>query len=113
MLASVLDTLASLFGPAGLSRISGTCDLWLLSFAVVWLTAEIVTLLVLLGLWIVRGFGGRLHREPYQSRHPGAVGVSHGRISMLPMAAQRKPVQAGYAAPTSDHDLSGELINVC
>jgi 1-acyl-sn-glycerol-3-phosphate acyltransferase len=44
-------------------------NLRLVSFAVVWLTAEIVALLVLLGLWVISGFGGRLQTEPYQGRH--------------------------------------------
>jgi 1-acyl-sn-glycerol-3-phosphate acyltransferase len=41
----------------------------LLLFALVWLTAETVTLFMCLGLWIASGFGGRLHTEPFQSRH--------------------------------------------
>jgi len=41
----------------------------LLVFALVWLTAETVTLFMCLGLWIASGFGGRLHTEPFQSRH--------------------------------------------
>ena len=40
---------------------------------VVWLTAEIVALFILFGLWIVSGFGGRLHTEPHQSRHYAVV----------------------------------------
>jgi 1-acyl-sn-glycerol-3-phosphate acyltransferase len=41
----------------------------LLLFALVWLTAETATLFMCLGLWIASGFGGRLHTEPFQSRH--------------------------------------------
>jgi 1-acyl-sn-glycerol-3-phosphate acyltransferase len=41
----------------------------LLFFALVWLTAETLTLFMCLGLWIASGFGGRLHTEPFQSRH--------------------------------------------
>jgi len=37
--------------------------------ACVWLTAETATLFMCLGLWIASGFGGRLHTEPFQSRH--------------------------------------------
>ena len=37
--------------------------------AFVWLTAETATLFMCLGLWIASGFGGRLHTEPFQSRH--------------------------------------------
>jgi 1-acyl-sn-glycerol-3-phosphate acyltransferase len=38
-------------------------------FALVWFTAETVALFMCLGLWIASGFGGRLHTEPYQTRH--------------------------------------------
>ena len=41
----------------------------LLFFALVWLTAETATLFMCLGLWLASGFGGRLHTEPFQSRH--------------------------------------------
>jgi 1-acyl-sn-glycerol-3-phosphate acyltransferase len=41
----------------------------LLNFAVIWLTAETAALFMCLGLWIASGFGGRLHTEPFQSRH--------------------------------------------
>jgi 1-acyl-sn-glycerol-3-phosphate acyltransferase len=73
VLSPLLAVLALLFGLAGLSRAGRMRNLRLLSFAVVWLTAEIVTLLVLFGLWVVSGFGGRLHTEPYQSRHYAVV----------------------------------------
>ena len=38
-------------------------------FALIWLTAETAALFMCLGLWLASGFGGRLHTEPYQSRH--------------------------------------------
>jgi len=38
-------------------------------FALVWALGETVALTVLLCLWIVSGFGGRLDTEPYQTRH--------------------------------------------
>jgi 1-acyl-sn-glycerol-3-phosphate acyltransferase len=41
----------------------------LLLFALVWLTAETATLFMCLGLWLASGFGGRMHTEPFQSRH--------------------------------------------
>ena len=41
----------------------------LLYFAIIWLTAETAALFMCLALWIASGFGGRLHTEPYQSRH--------------------------------------------
>jgi hypothetical protein len=73
VLSPLLAVLALLFGLAGLSRAGRMRNLRLVSFAVVWLTAEIVTLLVLLGLWVISGFGGRMHTEPYQSRHYAVV----------------------------------------
>ncbi len=73
VLSPLLGLLALLFGLGGLSRAGRMRNLRLLSFAVVWLTAEIVTLFVLLGLWIISGFGGRLRTEPYQSRHYAVV----------------------------------------
>ena len=41
----------------------------LLVFALVWLAAETATLFMCLGLWLASGFGGRMHTEPFQSRH--------------------------------------------
>ena len=41
----------------------------LLLFTLAWLTAETATLFMCLGLWLVSGFGGRMHTEPFQSRH--------------------------------------------
>jgi len=40
-----------------------------LAFAIIWLAAEASALFMCLGLWVASGFGGRLHTEPYQSRH--------------------------------------------
>ena len=44
-------------------------SLRLVGFVLVWFVAEAVALVVLAGLWVVSGFGGRLRTEPYQSRH--------------------------------------------
>jgi Acyltransferase len=38
-------------------------------FALVWALGETAALTVMLCLWIVSGFGGRLDTEPYQTRH--------------------------------------------
>ena len=65
--------LALLFGLAGLLRAGRMRNLRLVSFVVVWLTAEIVALFILFGLWIVSGFGGRLHTEPYRSRNYAVI----------------------------------------
>jgi 1-acyl-sn-glycerol-3-phosphate acyltransferase len=73
VLSPLLFVLALLFGLAGLLRAGRMRNLRLVSFLAVWLTAEIVALILLFGLWIVSGFGGRLQTEPYQSRHYGVV----------------------------------------
>jgi hypothetical protein len=73
VLSPLLAVLALLFGLAGLARAGRMRNLRLVSFAVVWLTAEIVAILLLLGLWVISGFGGRMHAEPYQSRHYAVV----------------------------------------
>jgi hypothetical protein len=73
VLSPLLGVLALLFGLAGLSRAGRMRNLRLVSFAVVWLTAEIVAIVLLLGLWVISGFGGRMHTEPYQSRHYAVV----------------------------------------
>jgi len=69
VLSPLLFVLALLFGLAGLLRAGRMRNLRLVSFLAVGLTAEIVTLVLLFGLWIVSGFGGRLQTEPYQARH--------------------------------------------
>jgi 1-acyl-sn-glycerol-3-phosphate acyltransferase len=69
----LLFVLALLFGLAGLLRAGRMRNLRLVSFVVVWLTAEIVALFILFGLWIVSGFGGRLHTEPYRSRNYAVI----------------------------------------
>ena len=69
VLSPLLFVLALLFGLAGLLRAGRMRNLRLVSFLAVGLTAEIVTLVLLFGLWIVSGFGGRMQTEPYQRRH--------------------------------------------
>src|SRR5580658_10383546 len=73
VLAPLVFVLALLFGLAGLLRAGRMRNVRLVSFVAVWLTAEIVALVLLFGLWIVSGFGGRLQTEPYQSRHYAIV----------------------------------------
>src|ERR1700724_4291840 len=69
VLSPLLFVLALLFGLAGLLRAGRMRKVRLVSFLVVGLAAEIVTLVLLFGLWIVSGFGGRMQTEPYQRRH--------------------------------------------
>jgi 1-acyl-sn-glycerol-3-phosphate acyltransferase len=54
---------------AGLSWPRRMRTLRLLSFALTWLAADAAAQFMSLALWIASGFGGRLHTEPYQSRH--------------------------------------------
>jgi 1-acyl-sn-glycerol-3-phosphate acyltransferase len=69
----LLLVLALLCGLAGLLRKGRMRNLRLVSFMVVWLAAEIVALLLLLGLWLVSGFGGRLHTREYEERNYAIV----------------------------------------
>jgi 1-acyl-sn-glycerol-3-phosphate acyltransferase len=69
VLFPLLALLAVTFSLAGRSRPGRMRGVRLLFFALVWLAAETATLFVCLGLWIASGFGGRLHTEPFQSRH--------------------------------------------
>ncbi len=69
VLFPLLALVAWVFSMAGRSRPGRGRVLRLLFFALIWLTAETAALFMCLGLWIASGFGGRLHTEPYQSRH--------------------------------------------
>ena len=64
-----LALLALLLGALGRTKPHRMRALRLLSFALIWLVDETATLFMCLGLWLVSGFGGRLHTEPYQARH--------------------------------------------
>ena len=64
-----LALLALLLGITGRSKPHRMRALRLLSFALIWLVTETATLFMCLGLWLVSGFGGRMHTEPFQSRH--------------------------------------------
>ena len=69
VLFPLLALIAALVGLVGHSRPGRMRGLRLLWFALLWLTAETLTLVTCLGLWIASGFGGRLRTEPYASRH--------------------------------------------
>jgi len=69
VLSPLIALLALAFSLARRSRSGRMRGVRLLLFALVWLTAETGTLFMCLGLWIASGFGGRLHTEPFQSRH--------------------------------------------
>jgi 1-acyl-sn-glycerol-3-phosphate acyltransferase len=102
VLSPLLFVLALLFGLAGLARAGRMRNLRLISFAVVWFTAEIVTLFVLLGLWVISGFGGRMHTEPYQSRHYAVV---RWFLDRLYRAAERN---YGLRLEVSEPELSAQ-----
>ena len=69
VISPLIALLALTFSLARRSRSGRMRGVRLLLFALVWLTAETATLFMCLGLWIASGFGGRLHTEPFQSRH--------------------------------------------
>ena len=73
VLSPFLALLALVFGLAAWSRPGRMRSLRLTCFALIWFVAETATLFVLLALWIVSGFGGRLRTEPYQSRHYAVI----------------------------------------
>jgi 1-acyl-sn-glycerol-3-phosphate acyltransferase len=69
VLSPLLALLTLAFGLLGRARPGRMRGLRLLYFALIWLAAETAALFSCLGLWVASGFGGRLHTEPYQSRH--------------------------------------------
>jgi 1-acyl-sn-glycerol-3-phosphate acyltransferase len=73
VLSPFLALLALVFGLTARSRPGRMRSLRLTCFALIWFIAETAALFMLLGLWIVSGFGGRLRTEPYQSRHYAVI----------------------------------------
>src|ERR1700745_379155 len=69
VLSPFLALLALVAGLLARSRGGGMRRLRVRRFALVWLVTEAAALIVLAGLWVVSGFGGRMRTEPYQSRH--------------------------------------------
>jgi 1-acyl-sn-glycerol-3-phosphate acyltransferase len=69
VLFPLLAVLTLAFGLLGRARPGRLRGLRVLYFALIWLAAEAAALFSCLGLWVASGFGGRLHTEPYQSRH--------------------------------------------
>jgi hypothetical protein len=68
-----LAVLALVFGLLARSRAGHIRGLRLVGFVLVWFVAETVALVMLTGLWVVSGFGGRLRTKPYQSRLYGVM----------------------------------------
>jgi 1-acyl-sn-glycerol-3-phosphate acyltransferase len=69
VLSPLIALLAVTFSLARRSPSGRMRGLRLLLFALAWLTGETATLFMCLGLWLASGFGGRMHTEPFQSRH--------------------------------------------
>ena len=69
VLSPFLALLALVFGLAARPRAGQMRSLRLVGFVLVWFVGETVAMVVLAGLWVASGFGGRLRTEPYQSRH--------------------------------------------
>ena len=69
VLSPFLALLALVFGLVARARAGHMRSLRLVGFVLVWFVAETVAMVMLAGLWVVSGFGGRLRTEPYQSRH--------------------------------------------
>ena len=67
VLSPFLALLALVFGLMARPRAGRMRSLRLVGFILVWLVAETVALVMLAGLWVVSGFGGRLRTEPYQA----------------------------------------------
>src|ERR1700692_1962336 len=73
LLSPFLALLALVFGLLARSQAGHMRSLRLVGFVLVWVVAETVGLVILAGLWRVRGCGGGLRPEPYQSRHYGVM----------------------------------------
>jgi 1-acyl-sn-glycerol-3-phosphate acyltransferase len=73
VLSPILALLALVSGLLARSRAGHMRSLRLVGFALIWLVAETMALIMLAGLWVISGFGGRLCTEPYQSRHYGIM----------------------------------------
>jgi 1-acyl-sn-glycerol-3-phosphate acyltransferase len=69
VLSPLIALLAVTFSLARRSPSGRMRGVRLLLFALAWLTAETAMLFMCLGLWLASGFGGRMHTEPFQSRH--------------------------------------------
>jgi 1-acyl-sn-glycerol-3-phosphate acyltransferase len=73
LMSPFLALLALVFGLVARARAGHMRSLRLVGFALVWFVAETIALVMLAGLWLASGFGGRLRTEPYQSRHYGVM----------------------------------------
>jgi 1-acyl-sn-glycerol-3-phosphate acyltransferase len=104
VLSPFLALLALVFGLLARSRAGHMRNLRLVGFLLVWFAAETVALVVLAGLWVVSGFGGRLRTEPYQSRH---YAVMRRLLDTLYEGAERT---YGLRVEVDEPDLTGEEL---
>jgi hypothetical protein len=104
VLSPFLALLALVFGLLARSRAGHMRSLRLVCFVLVWFVAEALTLVVLAGLWVVSGLGGRLRTEPYQSRH---YAVMRRFLDTLYGAAERT---YGLRIEIDEPDLTGEEL---
>jgi 1-acyl-sn-glycerol-3-phosphate acyltransferase len=69
--------------------------------ALAWSVGETAALTVLLGLWIVSGFGGRLDTEPYRTRH---YAIMAWFLNLIYRVARRScGLRVEVAAPPDEH----------
>jgi 1-acyl-sn-glycerol-3-phosphate acyltransferase len=78
----------------------------LLRFALIWLTAETAALLACWGLWAASGFGGRLHAEPYQSRHYAIMRRFLDRIYHAAISAFRLRIEVDEPELTAEEQAA-------
>jgi 1-acyl-sn-glycerol-3-phosphate acyltransferase len=71
--------------------------------ALTWSAGETATLTVLLGLWIVSGFGGRFDTEPYRARH---YAVMEWFLNLIYRQARRACGLELEVAPPPDEQLA-------
>jgi len=104
VLSPFLALLALVSGLLARSRAGHMRSLRLVGFMLVWFVAETVALVVLAGLWVVSGFGGRMRTEPYQSRH---YAVMRRLLDTLYEGAERT---YGLRIEIAEPDLTGEEL---
>src|SRR6476660_3635548 len=104
VLSPFLALLALVFGLLARSRAGRMRSLRLTGFMLVWFVAETVALVVLAGLWVASGFGGRRRTEPYHSRH---YAVMRRLLDTLYEGAERT---YGLRIEIAEPDLTGEEL---
>src|SRR4249920_825052 len=104
VLSPFLALLALVFGLLARARAGHMRSLRLVGLVLVWLVAEPLTPVVLAGLWVVSGCGGRMRTEPYQSRH---YAVMRWFLDTLYEGAERT---YGLRVEVDEPDLTGDEL---